>query len=115
MTVAVEPEIKTFPGKPSTLVELLRYAMDNHQRPDAFSYKQGGKWVSQTYQDVGKRVRNAALGLHKLGVSHGDRVGLLAESSVNWIVGDLGALSTGAADVPIYPTLTGKQAAYIIN
>ena len=100
MSIAVAPEVKTFPGKPTTLVEIMHYATDKYQRPNAFSYKQAGNWASVSYQDLARRVRNIALGLHKLGVRHGDRVGLLAESRVDWIASDLGALAAGAADVP---------------
>jgi long-chain acyl-CoA synthetase len=115
MSIAVEPEIQTFPGKPSTIVEILNYAAQKHNRPKAFNYKQAGNWVSLSYQDMERRARNIALGLHKLGVRHGDRVALLSESRIDWIAADLGSLATGAADVPLYATLTAKQSAYIIN
>lgn len=115
MSATAMREIKTFPGKPSTLVQVLQYALEKYGKKPAFHYKQGGKWVSVSYQDVAQRVRYAALGLNKIGVNHGDRVSLMAESCVDWIVADFGALSTGAVDAPIYPTLTAKQAAYIIK
>lgn len=115
MTARAKSEIQTFPGKPATLVQLMKYAAETFPNTDAYNFKQGNKWVSLTYKDIAKRARNAALGLNKLGVNHGDRIGLLAESRTDWIVADLGTLSAGAADVPIYPTLTSKQAAYILK
>src|SRR5947207_2181620 len=115
MTVAVIPEVKTFPGKPASLVELLHYAIQKHNRKDAFNYKQGGKWVNFSYQELAARARNIALGLYKLGVRHGDHCGILSESRVEWIAADLGTLAAGAADVPLYATLTAKQSAYILN
>src|SRR5438874_13564298 len=115
MTIAVAPDIRTFPGKPSTLVEILHHAAEKHHRPKAFSFKQAGNWVGLSYQDVARRARHVALGLHKIGVRHSDRVGLLAESRIDWIVADLGTLAAGAADVPLYATLTAKQSAYILN
>jgi len=115
MSATATSEIKTFPGKPSTLVQVLHHALENFSKKAAFHYKQGGKWKSVSYGDIAMRIRHTALGLHKLGIVHGDRVSLMAESSVDWVVADFGSLATGAADVPIYPTLTAKQAAYIIR
>jgi long-chain acyl-CoA synthetase len=115
MSIAVAPDVKIFPGKPTTLIEILHYAVEKYNRPNAFTYKQAGNWVSLSYQDMARRVRNVTLGLYKLGIRHGDRVGIFSESRVDWVVSDLGILATGAADVPIYSTLTSKQAAYILN
>ncbi|MEW6730225.1 MAG: long-chain fatty acid--CoA ligase [Acidobacteriota bacterium] len=114
MTSAVR-EIKTFPGKPTTLVEILQYAVEKYKHPNGFNHKQGGKWVSVSYQEIAQRARHIALGLYKLGVRHGDRVAILSESRVDWIAADLGILSTGAADVPLYSTLPAKQCTYILN
>src|SRR5262245_45840097 len=109
------PELKTFPGKPSTIIEILNYTLEKHNAPKAYSYKQAGNWISLSYKDMARRARNVALVLYKIGIRHGDRVGIFAESRIDWIAADLGTLATGAADVPIYSTLTGKQAAYILN
>lgn len=115
MTKVATREIETFPGKPTTLVGILQHAVEKHNKPNAFSHKQDGKWVGLSYKDIATRARNTALGLYSLGIRHGDRVAILAESRVDWVVADLGILSVGAADVPLYATLTDKQAAYIIK
>lgn len=115
MSATAMREIKTFPGKPSTLIQVLHHALEKYGKKEGFYYKQNGKWVSVNYADLAQRARYAALGLNKLGITHGDRISIMAESSVNWVVADFGALASGAADVPIYPTLTGKQAEYIIK
>jgi long-chain acyl-CoA synthetase len=115
MSATAMREIKTFPGKPSTLIQVLHHALEKHGKKAGFYYKQSGKWVSINYADLAQRARYTALGLNKLGITHGDRISIMAESSVNWVVADFGALASGAADVPIYPTLTAKQAEYIIK
>ncbi len=51
-------------------------------------------------------------GLADLGVQAGDRVMLLCENRPEWHMADLAILDLGAADVPIYPTLTPAQIAY---
>ena len=46
------------------------------------------------------------------GVTHGDRVILLMDNRPEWHMTDLAVLSLGAADVPLYGTLTPGQIAY---
>jgi long-chain acyl-CoA synthetase len=41
----------------------------------------------------------------------GDRIALISENRWEWAVTDFATLAIGAADVPLYPTLTGEQIA----
>ena len=50
-----------------------------------------------------------------MGAKKGDRIALIAENRWEWAVTDFAALAIGAADVPIYPTLTGEQIAVLLN
>jgi len=45
-------------------------------------------------------------------VQAGDRVGLLAENSRDWLIADIAILSAGAVDVPMHAPLVPNQAAY---
>jgi long-chain acyl-CoA synthetase len=56
-----------------------------------------------------------SLGLYSLGLRKGDRVALLSESCVEWVLADQGCILMGAITVPIYPTLSPDQVKYIIN
>ena len=49
------------------------------------------------------------------GVRKGDRVVLLSENRLEWFTIEAGLQIQGAVTVPIYPTLTAQQAAYIIR
>src|SRR5947209_4597841 len=62
-----------------------------------------------------KEANAIALGLYSLGVRKGDRVALLSESRVEWVLTDQGCIFAGAITVPIYPTLTSPQVAYILK
>ncbi len=48
------------------------------------------------------------------GIVKGDRIALLAENRWEWPVVDFATLVLGAADVPIYPTLTADQIASLL-
>ncbi len=100
-----------------TLTRLFFEAVEKHAgagRP-AFRHKENGRWVPLTHHEVIERVRAISLGLRELGVNAGDRVALLSENRPEWALTDYACLCARAADVPIYPTLTAKQSAYILR
>jgi hypothetical protein len=45
----------------------------------------------------------------------GDRVAILSESCVEWVLADQGGIFSGVITVPIYPTLSPDQVKYIVN
>lgn len=98
-----------------TLVDLYRRGI-GREKADAFVYRtRGGEWRPVSTGELAGRVRAVALGLADLGVGTESRVGLLSENRIEWIEVDLGVLTCGAADVPIYPTHAPKQVSYILN
>ena len=68
-----------------------------------------------SYSDYRRKVELFALGLTLLGVRREDRVAIISENRPEWVVADMGIVSIGAVNVPIYPTLTPPQVAYILN
>ncbi len=101
---------------PRTLTELFFGAVRRFaDRPAAMRYRVGDRWVAISPRELLERVRAVSLGLLGLGVRRGDRVALLSENRPEWAVVDYAALALGAADVPIYPTLPARQAAYILR
>jgi len=101
--------------EPTTLVEVYERVAVVHPKPDTLNYKHDGAWRSISTDEMLKRARLIALGLYSLNVRKGDRVALLSESRVEWVLADQGCIFAGAVTVPIYPTLTPAQAGYILN
>ena len=48
-------------------------------------------------------------------MAHGDRVALLSESRPEWLLVDFAILAGGAVTVPVYPTLSTEQVAFILR
>ncbi|MFQ5898890.1 MAG: AMP-dependent synthetase/ligase [Candidatus Methylomirabilia bacterium] len=84
------------------------------ERP-AQMLKRGGQWQNLTWAQVGESVRELALGLLQLGRKKGEAVGLLSTSRAEWVQADFAIFSAGCVTVPIYPTYTPEQIAYIVN
>ena len=74
-----------------------------------------GQWQPLSSDQIYQRVRALALGFFDWGVRKGDRIALVSENRWEWAVTDFAVLALGAADVPIYPTLTGEQIAVLLR
>jgi len=81
----------------------------------ALRFQDGNGWRSMSYAQLDHRVRCAARALVDSGVQAGDRVGIFAPNRPEWTIADLAVLSVGAVTVPLYATVTAKQAEYIVN
>ena len=77
--------------------------------------KEEGQWQSLTWYDVSEAVKVLSRGLRALGVSTGDRVGLISENRPEWLIADLAIMSAGAVTVPAYTTNTVEDHAHIFQ
>ena len=98
-----------------TLNQLFAAACARHNKDDAILHKVGGEWKKLSSAAWLGAARDAAVGLSVRGVRKGDRVVLLSENRLEWFTIEAGLQILGAVTVPIYPTLTAQQAAYIIR
>ena len=98
-----------------TLNQLFAAACERHNKDDAILHKEGGEWRKLSSAAWLDAARDAAVGLSVRGVEKGDRVVLLSENRLEWFTIEAGLQILGAVTVPIYPTLTAQQAAYIIR
>lgn len=82
----------------------------------ALRCKVQGIWRTWTWLDWQRSGQALAAGLiARLGVARGDRVAILAASSREWAVCDVGIALAGAVSVPIYTSSTPEQAAFILR
>jgi long-chain acyl-CoA synthetase len=74
-----------------------------------------GVWQPITARQLYGRVRALAEVFLGWGIVKGDRIAILSENRWEWAVTDLAALTIGAVDVPLYPTLTPEQIGYMLR
>jgi long-chain acyl-CoA synthetase len=101
----------------SSIAEMFLAVTDHYKssKKDAYRRKVEGKWVGTSYADLYEQVEALALGLRSLGLSHGDRIGLLSENRLEWVVTDFACACSGFVDVSVFPILTAKQVEYVFN
>ena len=92
------------------------YQKDNYDLGKAMVTKYEGEWKavsSGEYLDQANAISRALL---RLGVSSNDKIALISMTNrTEWSVMDTGILQVGAQDVPIYPTVSEEDYAYILN
>ncbi|WP_405992682.1 FadD3 family acyl-CoA ligase [Streptomyces sp. NBC_00986] len=94
-----------------TVPGLVRSAAERYA--DAEAVVEGRTRIS--YAELGARVERAAAACIASGVEVGDRVGIWAPNSTDWIVSALGAVSAGAVLVPLNTRFKGSEAAYVLR
>ncbi len=98
-----------------TLVGMFQQVVEKHGQKTSLMQKVAGEYKGFSYSEFGERVKNFALGLASLGITHSDRIALISENRPEWAIADFGILSLGATNVPIYPTITSQQIEYILK
>ena len=98
-----------------TLVELFLEAVERFPEQIAYASPSGDPSRTFTYNDVESQVRRGARALSRSGIKRGDRIALISENRAEWALTDWMCQCTGVVDVPLYPTLTAPQAAYILQ
>jgi long-chain acyl-CoA synthetase len=98
-----------------TLCDIFYYSVDGYRKSAHLRVKKDGSWRDLSSDDYRRAVEEVSMGLRELGIEPGDRVALLSENRPEWAFTDLGCLTAGAADVPIYPNLTPPQILYVLN
>jgi long-chain acyl-CoA synthetase len=72
-------------------------------------------WSRLSYDEVFRTTRVAAAGLRALGIGRGDAAAILSANRPEWAFADYACLCAGVRVVPIYPSLTASQIAYILR
>jgi long-chain acyl-CoA synthetase len=98
-----------------SVVQMFQHRVESTPDREAMSGRRDGQWYSVTWSETGRRVRAVACGLLSLGFQKGERAAILATSSPDWVIADLGILAAGGATSTIYTSNTAEESAYILE
>ena len=101
---------------PTRLFDILDNQVKTLPVKRALNTKYNGKWVSTSSEEFLDQSNQISRGLLQLGLSKGDKVAIISSNNrTEWCIVDIGVLQIGGIDVPIYPSITAEDYAYIIN
>jgi long-chain acyl-CoA synthetase len=113
MTESVAPERLT--RKTTSIAQLMARRVQDTPDREAYRYPVGDQWRSMTWRQAGERVKAVAAGLASLGLHREERVGILCNTRVEWLLLDLGILAAGGATTTVYPSSTAEECAFILR
>jgi len=101
----------------TTIPELLRNVVGYvHDENTTFlMHKVDESWVEISYKQVLDSADAISAYFLEMGINKGDRLALIIENSVDWVLYDQGVQQIGAVNVSIYPTLSESEIEYILN
>lgn len=91
-----------------TLIEIFEQSAAKYPNNTLLMESKDGQYENFTFREVQQMIHEFAAGLITLGVEMGDRIGLIAEGRVDWLVSELGMLYIGAVNVPLSIKLDGE-------
>ena len=98
---------------------LFDYLYDQlHQFPleKAFGYKVNGQWTYYSTAEAAALINRASQGLLDLGLRPGDKVATVVyQTNPAWVILDFAMMQIGVLNVPMYPTISPREYAYILN
>jgi long-chain acyl-CoA synthetase len=97
-----------------TVLDLYKHEIEHPRNEHYFHYTLEGFTTLSTAEFLASTA-GLATGLEKIGVGRGDRLMLVTDNRPEWHMVDLAVADLGAADVPVYGTLTPAQIAYQIK
>src|SRR3954452_11024347 len=97
----------------ATIADMVGLAAERYGEQPAARFKRDEAWCDVSYTDLAETVSEIARGLIDLGLRPGDRVALLCTTRVEWTYADFGITSAGACVVPIYPTNSPEECAWV--
>lgn len=92
-----------------TLVELFQTQAENLGSQTLFLHKVNRVYTPVSWSETRERAQAVAASLIARGIQPGDRVVILSENRLEWILADLAILHTGAIAVTIHFPLTATQ------
>jgi long-chain acyl-CoA synthetase len=98
-----------------TMADLAARSAAEHGPRTAIRYRLEGEWKTVAFDELAGIVDELALGFRDLGVEAGDRVGVLANTRPEWTYASLAISRAGAVVVPIYPTNSPEECAWVVG
>ena len=85
----------------NTIIDLCEQSVENFGDNTFLWEKKTTAFEPTSFNQTKEQVYRVAAGLIQMGVQPGDKIALLSEGRNDWIIGELGILYTGAANVPL--------------
>ena len=102
------------PAAPNLVALVDRQVRANGALP-AVRHKRDGRWQEVSWAELARRARDVSDGLASLGIRPGDRVAILGDTNLEWMIADVGILGAAATTATIYQSNQPEECRYILE
>lgn len=101
---------------PKRLFDFIDLMAEHRSLDHAVNSKVKGKWVGLSTEELKEQGDRCSAGLLNLDVAAGDKIAMISSTNrTEWVLADFGMSQIGAINIPIYPTISSEDYAYILN
>jgi len=97
------------------IIDILPHIQKSYPREDVLVCKKKGNWIPLGINEMINEVEMLSLGLMDLGILPNDKVAIVSTNCPEWNIADFAIANIGAVSVPIYPTMSPSESAFILN
>ncbi|WP_299432303.1 AMP-dependent synthetase/ligase [uncultured Maribacter sp.] len=102
--------------KVTRLFDFPYYQLEKFDLKKSLVSKQDGNWIFTSTREYIDKANAISRGLLRLGVKPNDKIAVISLTNrTEWNIIDVGVLQLGAQNVPIYPTISEEDYAYVLN
>lgn len=98
-----------------TLPQMLREQARKRPKKIAIRQKDFGIWNPYTFEEYYTLSRQFGMALLSLGFKPGNKIGVLSENKVEWVISQMGAGIVSAVCVGVYSTSPSPEVAYVVG
>ena len=110
-----KPKVERMANLDFHLVKRLREQVAKGGDRVALRHKVADTWQGISWRQFGAQLDAVSRALLAQGLGVQDKVGIFSNNMPRWTIADVGSLQVRAVTVPIYPTNTADQSAYILQ
>lgn len=97
------------------LFDIPYYQKELNPLADMLAAKEEGRWVIYDTEEVIDIINRLSYALLALDVQAKDNIAIISDNRPEWNFTDFAIQQCGAVSVPIYPTISDREYAYILN
>ncbi len=104
------------PTQATRLFDYPYIQLEKFNLKKAFNTKKDGEWIATSSEEFVQKANAISRALLRLGIKKDDRIAVISSTNrTEWNIMDIGVLQIGAQNIPMYPTITAEDYAYIFN
>ncbi len=98
-----------------TIGRLLLEKVAKYPDRHAIGWIENNEVKNLSFSEYKNQIEYLVMGLRKIGVTVGDKIAILAQTSKEWHLFDMATMCSRCTLIPVYPTYLGHEVEYIFN